>query len=99
MANICQNEMFVGSIKNVNNIEYVLEFLCKHFRPYESYYLTDKSINVKFKSKWTFPEELMNQLYDSLPDKSDIFMKCLSVEYGMRYHALWECNENGWIEY
>lgn len=40
----------------------------------------------------------MNDLYNGLPNKNDIFMRCLSVEYGNLYHALWVCNSNGWHE-
>ena len=40
----------------------------------------------------------MRKLYESIPNKEDIYMRCLSVEYGCMYHALWECDENGWRE-
>ena len=26
----------------------------------------------------------------------DIYMRCLSVEYGSLYHALWVCNKDRW---
>ena len=41
----------------------------------------------------------MNRLYEGIPNKEDIYMRCLSVEYGCLYHALWICeNEEGWDE-
>lgn len=38
------------------------------------------------------------ELYDKIPDKEDIYMRCLSVEYGCLYHVLWVCDNNGWKE-
>ena len=40
----------------------------------------------------------MNELFNSIPNKEDIYMRCLSVEYGCLYHALWTCDEHGWRE-
>ena len=51
-----------------------------------------------FEPKWTFPETKMNKLYKKLPNKDDIDMRCLSVEYGCLYHALWVCDKDGWRE-
>ena len=56
-------------------------------------------MDITFESKWTFPEEQMKDLYNHLPDKeNDIYITCLSIEYGNLYHALWVCDKNGWRE-
>jgi hypothetical protein len=57
----------------------------------------NESFEVYFDSKWVFPEEKMIELFKSIPNKEDIYMRCLSVEYGMYYHELWICDdEYGW---
>ena len=40
----------------------------------------------------------MEDLYPSIPNKEDIYIRCLSVEYGNLYHALWICDEDNWRE-
>ena len=95
MSNICDNTFYAES-QNRENIDVILDFFDKHFQ-----YLSDDSgdtIEIYFDSKWSFPESLMDDLYDLIPDKSDIYMRCLSVEYGCMYHALWYCDEDGWHE-
>lgn len=96
MANICDNTLYVQS-DNRENLETVRKFFDENFE----YYDCDDSgdcLDIFFDSKWTFPENLMKELFDAIPDKSDIYMRCLSVEYGCMYHALWYCDENGWEE-
>lgn len=96
MANICDNTLYVQS-DNRENLEIVRKFFNENFE----YYDCDDSgdcLDIFFDSKWTFPENLMKELFDAIPDKSDIYMRCLSVEYGCMYHALWYCDENGWVE-
>lgn len=94
MANICDNTFYAYSEdpKNINAIE---EF----FGDWEGSSVEDdqeNSLDIYFDSKWDFPEEEMNKLYESIPNKEDIYMRCLSVEYGCMYHALWECDKDGW---
>ena len=96
MANICDNTLYVQS-DNRENLETVRKFFDENFE----YYDCDDSgdcLDIFFDSKWTFPENLMKELFDAIPDKSNIYMRCLSVEYGCMYHALWYCDENGWEE-
>lgn len=96
MANVCDNTLYVQS-DNRENLETVRKFFDENFE----YYDCDDSgdcLDIFFDSKWTFPENLMKELFDAIPDKSDIYMRCLSVEYGCMYHALWYCDENGWEE-
>lgn len=96
MANVCDNTLYVQS-DNRENLETVRKFFDENFE----YYDCDDSgdcLDIFFDSKWTFPENLMKELFDAIPNKSDIYMRCLSVEYGCMYHALWYCDENGWEE-
>lgn len=96
MANICDNQFYAYS-EDPENIECILNF----FNDWDNVChgeSTEDTIELYFESKWEFPEELMQKLFESIPDKSDIYMRCLSVEYGCMYHALWYCDEDGWHE-
>lgn len=95
MANICENSLYVTS-DNPENIKTIEKFFSEvSYAEVDSF---NNNITVYFESKWTFPEELMQELYSKIPDKEDIYMRCLSVEYGCLYHALWVCDKNGWRE-
>lgn len=96
MANICDNTLFVSS-KCRENLDTVIAFLDREVEYYD-YDDNDDCLNIFFDSKWVFPEELMNELFEAIPNKSDIYMTCLSVEYGCMYHALWYCDKSGWHE-
>lgn len=95
MANICTNLMYICS-EDRQNIDAAVNFF--HNWPYSDIEDSDTSVDVLFNSKWTFPEEEMNKLYESIPNKADIYMRCLSYEFGNLYHTLWVCDENGWGE-
>lgn len=96
MANICENHMRIyGSEKN---LEYIDKFFDNWTYADVDWY-GNESMEIIFESKWTFPEEQMKDLYNNLPDKEDdIYIICLSVEYGNLYHALWVCDKDGWRE-
>ncbi len=96
MANICDNTFYASSDDRQN-----LDAVIKFFEDEEIYAdIQDEGdyLDIYFDSRWTFPEELMQELYEAIPNKSDIYMRCLSVEYGCMYHALWYCDEDGWHE-
>ena len=95
MANICDNTFYAYS-EDRQNIDTIINFF--HDWPYAEIEDSDISVDVYFDSKWTFPEEEMNKLYEFIPNKADIYMRCLSYEFGNLYHALWVCDENGWRE-
>lgn len=97
MSNICDNTFYAES-QNRENLDTILKFFDKHFPTYALGDDSEETIELYFESKWSFPESLMNDLYNLIPDKSDIYMRCLSVEYGCMYHALWYCDEDGWHE-
>ena len=96
MANICENSMRVfGSEKN---LEYIKKFFDNWTYADVDWYDDDR-MEVTFESRWDFPEEQMKDLHSNLPDKEDdIYITCLSVEYGNLYHALWVCDKEGWKE-
>ena len=97
MANICNNELYAVS-NCEENINTIYDFFENH--EYDSADIENYGDNifVRFDSKWTFPESEMEELFDEIPNKEDIYMRCLSVEYGNLYHALWVCDEDGWKE-
>lgn len=95
MANICDNT-FYAYTEDENNAKVIVDFLEEYFDADIDPY--DCDINAYFDSKWTFPEEKMEELFGLIPNKDDIYMRCLSVEYGCLYHALWVCDEDGWSE-
>lgn len=96
MANICENTFYAYS-EDPKNIEYVREFLRDNFEADIDW--DDDYVDAYFDSKWTFPEELMDDMYNNIPNKEDIYMRCLSVEYGCLYHALNIADsDGGWRE-
>lgn len=101
MANICSNTFYASS-ENKQDIEYIINFFKENFAQdtdIDSYNDgTLNEIDIYFDSKWTFPYEIMCELFDGIKDKEAIYMRCLSVEYGCMYHALWQCDEDGWSE-
>ena len=96
MANICDNTMYVES-QNRKNIDAVKNFFEDNITYFDCDD-NDECLDIFFDSKWTFPEDLMQELFEVIPDKSDIYMRVLSVEYGCLYHALWICDSDGWKE-
>lgn len=96
MANLCDNTFYAYS-EDSKNIESILNF----FNGWDGVChgdCTDDTVELYFSSNWVFPEEEMNKLYQLIPNKEDIYMRCLSVKYGCMYHALWYCDEDGWSE-
>ena len=96
MANICLNTMYVES-ETRENLDAVITFFNNNLKYYD-YEDNGDSLDISFDSRWVFPEELMEELFEAIPNKSDIYMRCLSVEYGCMYHALWYCDKDGWHE-
>lgn len=96
MANICSNELYATS-EDESNLEFISKFLDEKLYA-DIYDSASDFIEASFDSRWTFPESLMEELYNGIPNKEDIYIRCLSVEYGNLYHALWVCDEDGWSE-
>lgn len=96
MANICENTFYASG--HPDNMKTIEKFFDEWNDTVDFGYLAEDSTEIYFDSKWVFPEEEMIELYNLLPHKEDIHMRCLSVEYGCLYHALWVCDEEGWSE-
>lgn len=96
MANICDNNLY-SYVEDEDNYKYIIKFLEEKLDA-NIYEQDGTTIEADFESKWTFPESLMQELYDNMPNKDDVYIRVLSVEYGMFYHALWVCDEDGWTE-
>ena len=95
MANICTNELVVHS-ENADNLIYVNSFCRDHFnitKIFDNY----PDLYIDFESDWTFPENIMNKMFENLPDKEDINMECLSIEWGNYYAVFNVCNSKGWM--
>lgn len=94
MANICENTMHICT-ESKKNIAYIGRFLTKNFpgaviEDQESY------LEIHFDSKWTFPEDEMDELYKEMPDKDDISITCLSIEWGDFYAQFNFMDKDGW---
>ena len=60
--------------------------------------IDDDTLEIYFDSRWDFPIDEMNKMVEDLPNKDDIYIRVLSVEYGEYYCAFhvydgesWEC--------
>lgn len=95
MANICDNALYAYS-KDRKNINTIIEFFNNW--AYATVEDHNESIELYFDSKWVFPEEEMCKLHEAIPNKDDIYMRCLSVEYGLDYVTYWKCNKDGWYQ-
>jgi len=96
MANVCENNFYAYS-ENKENIKVVKEFFQNwHYDGEAVIEGDDETLQVFFSSPWTFPEDDMNKLHDSIPDKDDIYMRCLSHEFGGLYHDLLLDDGEGW---
>lgn len=94
MANICNNEFYASS-ENSENIKIISDYISKNFNCYLEE--NDGSIEGWFESRWDFPYNSMVEMFNLLPDKNNIYMRCLSVEYGCDYVDYWKCtDETGW---
>lgn len=91
MANICENIFYASASEET--IKIISNFLMEHFDADVDCQVDE--LYAYFDSRWTFPEEEMEELFNSITDKEELYMRCLSVEYGCMYHALWECDEEG----
>lgn len=94
MANICSNTLYASS-EDSRNIEYLKEYFTNSYKcDYIEY--SDDCIDVEFSSNWTFPTLEMAEMVEKMPNKDDIFIRCLSIEYGDLYHELWVYEGEDW---
>jgi hypothetical protein len=96
MANVCENSMYVSS-EDVRNLEHIRSYMGNWaYAQIEN--IDDETFEVYFDSKWDFPFVEMNEMVENLPNKDDIYIRVLSIEYGEYYCAFhvydgdsWEC--------
>lgn len=94
MANICENTIKVFT-DDEGNKKYISKFMLDNFRC-DLEEVDSNMLEGYFDSRWVFPEELMDELYEKIPNKNDIDMTCLSVEWGCFYCAFHTCDKDGW---
>lgn len=94
MANVCQNTMFVQS-EDCRNLDHIEKFMRKWaYADIES--TDDQELEIYFDSRWDFPIDEMNKMVENLPNKDDIYIRVLSVEYGEYYCAFHVYEGDGW---
>lgn len=98
MANYAYNELY--ACMSERNIRHIVEFFENEWQSeVECDYAGDSSTcSIYFESKWGFPEEDMIQLYKGLPDKDDIYIRCLSTCFEDDYVGYYKCDERGWYD-
>lgn len=94
MANICENTLHIYT-EDEDNMNYITKFMLDRFSASVEQ-IDSNELECYFDSKWDFPEESMNDMYNNLPNKGDIDMVCLSIEWGNRYCEFNECDSDGW---
>ena len=82
MANICTNILYCRT-EHESDLKKVEDFLEKHFEVYQQTF--EESLEAEFESRWDYPEQLMNKLWESLEHKESIYIRilshCLEDEY------------------
>lgn len=85
MANICTN-MFFCSSESKNVLKQVEEYLQKTFDTYHLEVDEDGNfLEAEFNSKWSFPMGEMKKLTTNLKEDENLYMRCLSYEFGCDY--------------
>ncbi len=95
MANICNNELRVFT-ESTDNIEAITKFFNERYPHSHVDKVGDYNLTVYFESRWSFPEEDMEDLTKSLPD-DDITMDCLSVDWGTYYCVFYSYRDGEWV--
>lgn len=96
-SNVCTNYLYISASEET--VKYVCDFINNNFLCLDIDNQGDEAF-IDFESKNKFPEDKMIKLYNSIKDKEEMYIRCLSVEYGNMYHALWAVYEDeGWLEY
>lgn len=97
MANICSNDFLITF--NDNNIEEkLLAKLDKLFSEDlngEITYSDEGLIEGYFDSRWIFPMHIFEDFFDEFDDP-DLYMRCLSIEYGCQYVAMNIYRDSDW---
>lgn len=93
MANVCENRMYVQSEDEQNLIA-----IREYFDNWKSACIDEidsDSFEVYFDSRWDFPLADMQDMVKLIPNKDDIYIKCLSIEWGESYCEFNEYDGDG----
>lgn len=97
MANICSNDFLITFNKPeieerlLNKVEKLLNETLDG----EIIYSDEGLIEGYFNSRWTFPMHVWEDFFDEFDDP-DLYMRCLSTEYGCLYVAMNIYRDNSW---
>ena len=84
MANICENKFYIYcSEENTEKISNKLEELFSDTLNGGITYEDESIIEGYFDSRWCFPDEIFNDFFEEFEDDEDLYMRCLSEEWGM----------------
>lgn len=99
MANICENKFHIysSSTKNIEAIVNKLEKLFKEELNGEITYVDDFVVEGYFDSRWNFPDEVFESFFDEFEDE-ELYMRCLSEEYGCNLISMNIYRDGGWEE-
>lgn len=90
MANICYNKFYIYT-----PTEEINKSICEKLKNIAEDYLYDIDITYDdeeiiegyFESRWVFPMHIFENFFDEF-DNEEIYMRCLSEEYGCNYVAM-----------
>lgn len=102
MANICDNKLYFSCESNFEKYKMEFEDLLEEELDGDITVLEfDESgrgsIELMFDSKWTFPAELFRDLFPG-DDLDEVYIRCLSEEYGCGYVAMNIYSNGEWRE-
>lgn len=96
MANICNNDFYLASNDSAN-IEYAEEWFENSDLEFYIETIDNDCIEGTFSSRWTFPDELMQEFVGGIPNKEDIYIRVMSIEYGCHYHEMMIYEGEEWM--
>ena len=96
MANICNNDFYLTSDDSAN-IKYAEEWFENNDLDCHIEIIDDNCIEGNFSSRWAFPEELMQEFVGGIPNKEDIYIRVMSIEYGCYYHEMMIYDGEEWL--
>lgn len=97
MSNICDNKFYIYSKENAEAIDKKLEKLFKEELDGEITYKDECVIEGYFDSRWTFPDEIFENFFEEFEDE-ELYMRCLSEEYGCGLVSMNIYRDGGWEE-
>lgn len=94
MANYATN-LFFASTENEQDLDKIEAFLDETFA--DSFIeRTDDILKAEFSSRWVYPEELIDQLVESLEAKNKIYIRILTHELEDEYVSFRTFSQGTW---